>query len=171
MFGLVLTFLKPLHTGIILYLLAIDADQWAAIGIVWLVVCDIFDGFFFRRSSLASRDSLSWMRRVSDVIGDRIAIEAVMVTMIICRDFPLYFYAVEGVRELCLLTIWLRGYHVKRPLREPNMLSRLSTLSVGLMAIAWLSYPIATVLCLMLVVAFGIPGTRRYYQITTLGAG
>lgn len=170
MFGLVLTFLKPFNIVLVLWLILYDRNWPAAAAIMWLMICDIFDGFFFRRSSLASDKKLLWFRRVFDVAGDRVAIEAVLVIMIIRLSFPLYLYVVEGIREVFLLGIWLHGYRVRRPLREPNLLSRISTFAVGLMAMAWLTFPGVAAWLLIPVVAFGVPGARQYYRTTTLGA-
>ena len=163
MLGLILTFLKPFNTALVLWLILSGSNWLAAMAIMWLMICDILDGFFFRRSSFKANKKLFWFRRVFDVVLDRVATEAVLVTMIVCLNFPLYLYFTEGVREFFLLGAWLYGLKARRPLREPNLFSRISAFNVGLMAIAWLIVPKAAVWLLIPVIAFGIPGLRQYY--------
>ena len=167
MFGLVLTFLKPFNTALVLWLIWTDQKLAGAASIAFLMLCDIYDGYFFRLSPLASNKKLLWFRRVFDVAGDRVAIETVLIILILRFNFPLYLYGVEGVREIFLLGIWIYGYRVKRPLREPNLLSRISTFSVGLMAMAWLTIPNWAPWLLIPIVGFGIPGAMQYYRTIT----
>lgn len=47
MFGLFLTFLKPLNTALVIWFILSDTNWLAAIAVMWLMICDIFDGFFF----------------------------------------------------------------------------------------------------------------------------
>ncbi|MBI4087174.1 hypothetical protein HY416_04355 [Candidatus Kaiserbacteria bacterium] len=128
------------------------------------MICDIFDGILFRRSVLAHNERIVWFRRVLDVVGDRIAIEAVLILMIFHTEFPLYLYAVEGIRQAILLLVILYGYHIGKPLREPNMCSRLATFAVGLMAITWLVFPGMASILLVPVSVLGILGIITYYR-------
>ena len=167
MFGLFLTCIKPLNTTIVLWFI-FQSDNWlAALAILWLMLCDIFDGYFFRRSRLAIPKYL-WWRRIADVVGDRFAIEVVLLTMIFRLDFPFYLYATDLVREFVLLGIWLYSYKIGRPFREPNMYSRLSTLFVGIMAITWLTFPTATAWFFLPVFVFGVIGCEQYWETIQL---
>lgn len=169
MFGLILTLIKPFNSAFVLWFIINNNNWLAAIAIAWLMLCDIFDGYFFRRSPWGEDKKLLWFRRVFDVACDRVAIEAVLMIMIIYLQFPIYLYITEGVREIFLVSIWLYGYRTGKPLREPNLFSRLSTFSVGLMAIAWLTFPRIAAWCLIPIILFGIPGAKKYYQAVTKG--
>lgn len=170
MFGLFLTFLKPLNTASVLWFILSGSNWLAATAIVWLMVCDIFDGFFFRRSSFSRSKNLSRFRRAFDVALDHIAIEAVLVVMVVHLNFPLYFYVIELIRDVILVGLLLYSYKVRRPLWEPNLLSRISALAVGLMATAWLIAPAAAVWFLIPIVVFGIFGSRQYYRAIAMAA-
>ncbi len=171
MFGLFLTLLKPFNTALVLILIYQDKRLCAALAILFLMLCDIFDGVSFRRSPLASNKKLLWLRRVADIAGDRIAIEAVLLWMLLRLNFPPALYSVEGVREVFLGCLIIYGYWKRRPLREPNLLSRISAFCVGIMAMAWLAWPIAAPWLLLPVVGFGIPGALKYYRTIISGAG
>lgn len=164
MLGLALTILKPFNAGLVVWLVLSGNNYCAAGAIIWLMLCDIFDGYFFRRSHLAPNKRLRWFRRVFDVTGDHLAIETVLIIMVIRLDFPITWYATEVARQLMLLAIWLYGYQMKRPLREPNLSSRISNLSVGLMAVGWLTFPAATGWLLIPMIGFGLPGLYQYYR-------
>ena len=128
------------------------------------MLCDIFDGIFFRCSPLASNKKLLWSRRIADVTGDRLAMEGVAITMIIHSNFPWYLYAIGFLREMVLLSIILFGYKTGRLIREPNMCSRMATGFLGIMSVVWLVNPPLTPWCLIPLLGFGVPGAWQYYQ-------
>ena len=165
MTGLILTFLKPFTTGLVIYFIINGYKFSAALTILLLIFCDIFDGILFCKSNLALNQKLSWLRRVVDIIGDRIAIQVILIFMIIYSNFPIYLYVVETIREIFLLCIWYYGFKTENPIREPNLPSRFSNLSVGLMAISWFTLPVLTPLFLLPAVVFGIFGCLKYWKI------
>lgn len=164
MAGLALTFIKPLITGLILYFLFHHTGNVAAIIILFLMLCDIFDGILFRQSKLGLNAKLAWFRRVFDVLGDRFALLTVLIFMVIYYRFPLYLCIVVGVREFFLLVGWICSIKIKKQHIEPNLPSRLSTLSIGLMVISWLIIPTLTSWFLLPIIGFGIIGFYKYFQ-------
>ncbi len=164
MLGLVMTYCKPLNALLVIFLILNNQKVLAAVSIVFLMLCDIFDGVLFRRSPLASNKRLLWTRRVADVVGDRLAIEVVAITMIIFLNFPWYLYAIGFLREMILLSIIVYSYKTNRLIREPNMSSRIATGFLGIMSVMWLVKPVLTPWCLIPLLSFGIPGAWQYYQ-------
>lgn len=178
MFGIFLTFLKPFNSAFIGWCLFYNYKVAAALGIAWLMLCDIFDGVFFRLSTLAKTGeipkifrlfdvrNLGWFRRVCDVVGDRVAVEFCMILMIIWYEFPWWLYSVELIREFFLIGIWVYGRTMKNvTVRDPNLLSRLSMLCVGLMGMTWLLEPDYAALLVLPIIGFGIPGAIQYYRV------
>jgi phosphatidylglycerophosphate synthase len=163
MLGLTLTLLKPFNIIIIAWLILIDKAWLAAVAIIWFMISDIYDGFLFKRSSLAYNEKLFWFRRVFDTIWDRIAIAIVLIILIIHLNFPLYLYIAEIIREILLFSIWLYGYINKNPIKEPNIYSRISTFSLGLISISWLVMPYIAIWFLVPMILFGILGIKNYY--------
>ncbi len=183
MFGIFLTFLKPFNSAFIGWCLFHNYKLAAALGIGWLMLCDIFDGVFFRQSALAKSgeiphlfkvigiQDMSWFRSISDVVGDRIAVEFCQILMVVWYDYPIWLYAIELLKEFFLIGIWLYGKYWKSfTVRAPNPLSRLSMLSVGLMGMAWLLFPVSAPWFLIPVLGFGIPGAIQYYNLIIIGS-
>jgi len=165
--GVFLTLLKPLNAIFVLWSILYDHNWLGAVAIIWLIICDIFDGFFFSRSSLSNNKNLFWWRRVFDVTIDYVALLSVSTVLLIYYDFPLYLYIFLCIREIILLFILLYGYWLKNPLREPNLSSRLSQFSGGLMIAIWLIFPSIAFYFLIPLIIFGILGSKKYYRTIT----
>ncbi len=163
--GIFLTFLKPIFTLGVIVLITYDHPGSASLSIFGLMVSDIFDGVLFRHSTLASNSKLSILRRAADIIGDRIAIDGVFLTMVHISNFPFYIYGIEITRQIIIAALVFYGWKNLRPIRNPNLPSRIATFCVGLMAIAWLTlHPALTFITLSLAGLFGTIGIYQYYK-------
>ncbi len=166
MIGLFLTLLKPFNAGITIYCIFNGYNYQAAGILMWLMLCDILDGFLFSLSALLDNKKLSLFRRIFNTVGDYVSVQMVLMVMIVRLDFPLYLYSIEVIREISLLAVWLYGYWIKKPLMVANLPARISIFSVGLMAAAWLTLPELAKWIIIPVIVFGILGTRQHYLTT-----
>lgn len=158
--------MKPFIAGLVVYLLLENMSHAAALVILLLMLSDIFDGVLFRRSKMALKVGLPRLRRIVDIIGDKISVHTLSIVMMLHNHFPWYFYTIILIRDLLLLSIWLYGMKSGQPLGEPNLFSRLSMLCVGFVAISWLTLPVLTAWFLFLGVGFAIPGIFQYWRTT-----
>ncbi len=165
-FGFVLTMVKPIFGIAVVYLVATNSSKTAAVGIFIIVVADIFDGVMFRASSLADNYRLGRIRRVADVIGDRLVVQAVLIAMVFFTDLPVRFYLIATARELGIAGIVGYSQLTKNPIKEPNMASRVAVACQAAMAICWLTAGFtASLVAIALLVGFGLIGGWQYSQV------
>lgn len=169
--GFLLTIIKPLYVLIAVYFIVYRFTLLATLLIIIIIVSDIFDGVLFRKSNLTSNENLTKLRRIIDIIGDRIAIEGIMISLIIYTKLPIYYYLIILLRDIVLLVIVVYGHVVNNPLRKPNLPSRLAMLCGGLIGITWLnSLPLLSGVFLGGLIFLGSWGAKNYYRtIKTIG--
>ncbi|MBI2626685.1 MAG: hypothetical protein HYW77_00355 [Parcubacteria group bacterium] len=139
--------------------------------ILVIVVSDILDGVLFRMSNFRSNVRLTKLRRIFDIVGDRIAIDGVMITLIFYTQLPSHYYFIELIREIILIVVVIWSYMIHNPLKEPNLPSRLSAFCAGGVAIAWLnSFLFLSNLFLVGLVVLGVWGIFIYYKTIKLGS-
>jgi phosphatidylglycerophosphate synthase len=163
--GVLLTLLKLLICWTILSLIINAQNSLASVGIFCLMISDILDGIIFRKSTPEIQRQFGLVRRVMDAVGDRICICLVFLAMIQETDLPLYIYGVELAREVSLISIIGYSWATARPIKEPNLPSRIATFLLGLTAIAWLNtWANLSIILINFVALIGALGLWRYYQ-------
>lgn len=163
--GALLTLIKPAFAWLIIVLIGSKHNALASACVFGLMISDIFDGVIFRKSTPEMQRRFGFLRRVADAFGDRLCIGLVVIAMIKMTDLPFYIYGVELVREIILISLVGYSWIVRRPIVEPNNISRTATFCTGLTAIAWLnSQQELSITLAGLTGLIGAVGLYRYYK-------
>lgn len=162
--GVAMTFGKPFAMAGAVYAVSYSPLAGSA-AILIFALYDLMDGVLFRASSLAADRRLGQIRRVGDVIGDRIAIQCGAAAMVYFYQLPAVFYWAVMVRELILFSLVGYSFAVKRPLQEPNNPSRAAALCDCFIFISWLIFGYKTAFAFSLTMAVcGVLSFAGYIQ-------
>lgn len=115
--GFGLTTMKPAIIAIICYLIKTKEypGHLGSIGILTFAGLDMLDGYLFESSIMGQNAVLKKIRRYLNAIGDRLAIQMVMLMTIWLRDFPALFYWLITGREVLVLSLVGYSFATYRP--------------------------------------------------------
>ena len=162
--GLLMTISKPAFVWLTIGIIRMSR-VWGSAAIVFLIAFDVLDGVLFRASPLAAYKKLARVRRWVDVIGDRLGIQWVALTLVVIYNFPFTFYAAITAREIVLICIVTYSFATRRPLQEPNNPSRAAATMDGATGISWMLLGWTTaVYCLVLMTVFAVISFYKYFR-------
>ena len=119
--------------------------------VLWLLVAafflDLFDGYWAR-----SRREITRLGKILDPMADKLLVNAIIITLVIYRSFPLWFAGVVLFRDMSFIIFAYTMFRGKDIVLTSNKLGKTSAFFLALLV--------------LLTAVFGkLPGFERYYQI------
>jgi len=129
-----LSLLRLLLIPVAVYLVVRGQDIAALLLILFGMVTDILDGYLARRLNQVTE-----LGKIIDPLGDKLGTAALVVTLALYRDFPVWAAVFVIARDVAILFGAAFFIASGQPIPTSNMLGRLTALAWGVAVVSYLT--------------------------------
>jgi CDP-diacylglycerol--glycerol-3-phosphate 3-phosphatidyltransferase len=130
----ILSLVRLLLIPIVVFLVVRGQNTAALLLILFAMVTDILDGYLARKLNQVSE-----LGKIIDPLGDKLGTAALVVTLALYRDFPVWAAIFVIARDVALLFGAAFYIALGQPTPMSNMLGRLTALAWGIAVVSYLT--------------------------------
>jgi cardiolipin synthase len=159
----VLSLVRLLLIPVVVFLVARGHNTGALLLILFGIITDILDGYLARKLN-----QISELGKVLDPLGDKLGTAALVVTLALYRDFPVWAAILVIARDVALLFGAAFYIAIGQPTPMSNMLGRLTALAWGVAVVSYLTPWHAVHLIFLYLAVAMVPLSFIFYLKRTL---
>ena len=130
----ILSLVRILLIPVVVLLVVRGHDTAALLLILFAIVTDILDGYLAR-----TLNQVSELGKIIDPLGDKIGAAALVITLALYRDFPVWAAIFVIARDVAILFGAAFYIAAGQPTPMSNMLGRLTALAWGIAVVSYLT--------------------------------
>jgi cardiolipin synthase (CMP-forming) len=130
----ILSLVRLLLIPVVVLLVVRGQNTGALLLILFGIITDILDGYFARKLNQVSE-----LGKIIDPLGDKLGTAALVVTLALYRDFPVWAAIFVIARDVALLFGAAFYIAIGQPTPMSNMLGRLTALAWGVAVVSYLT--------------------------------